>query len=86
MKYSGGEVVGLTEDGSVASMLLCFMYKSLVSKYKDTVGLFPINKLSAEKLNTRYQEMMSMLRMLPINITANSVDNAATNHKCTEGV
>jgi len=37
VEYSAGDVQGLTADGSVASTLLCFMIKSLKSKYKDIV-------------------------------------------------
>ena len=81
LEYSGGDIIGLTADGSVASTLLCFMIKSLVSKYKDIVAIFPINKLSAEKLNNCYRNVMSVLHNLPINIAAVSVDNAATNRK-----
>ena len=31
MEYSGGDATGLTTDGSVASTMLCFMVKSVVS-------------------------------------------------------
>lgn len=50
VEYSGGDVQGLTADGTVASTLLCFMIKSLSSKYKDLVAIFPMCKLTAEKV------------------------------------
>ena len=36
-------------DGAVASTLLCFMVKSLTSKYKDLVAIYPMCKLTAAK-------------------------------------
>ena len=46
-EYSGGEVIGLTADGAVATALLCFMIKSLVCMYEDIFAIFPMNKLTA---------------------------------------
>jgi len=34
VEYAGGEVRGLTDDGSAASTLLCFMVKSLTSNIR----------------------------------------------------
>ena len=81
VEYSGGDVTGLTSDCSVASTLLCFMVKSVVSKYKDLVGIYPMNKLTAEKQHRCYLEVMSLLQKVPLNVVAISVDNASSNRK-----
>ena len=81
VEYCAGEVQGLTGDGAVASTLLAFMVKSLVGKYKDVVALYPIAKLTANKQNECYNEVMAMLRKVGLNVVALSVDNATTNRK-----
>jgi len=81
VEYSGGSIHGLTTDGSVASTLLCFMIKSVASKYRDIVAIYPVNKLTAEKQNDCYVDVMSLLRTTGANVVAISVDNAATNRK-----
>jgi len=81
VEYSGGDVKGLTPDCSVASTLLCFMVKSIVGKYKDLVGIYPVHKLTAKKQHQCYLEVMSLLRSVAMNVVAISVDNASTNRK-----
>ena len=54
VEYSSGGMQGLTADGSVASTLLCFLVKSLSSKYKDIVAIYPMDKLTAVKLSDCY--------------------------------
>jgi len=81
VEYSGGEVQGLTADGSVASTLLCFMVKSLTSKYKDLVAIYPMCKLTAAQLYDCYQEVTVLLRSASLNVVAISVDNATANRK-----
>jgi len=81
VEYVGGEVQGLTPDGSVASTLLCFMIKSVVGKYKDLVGIYPMSKLTAVKQYECYVEVMTLLRSVSLNTVAISVDNATTNRK-----
>jgi hypothetical protein len=49
VEFSAGEVQRLTADGVVASTLLCFMVKSLVSKYMDVVAIYPMANLTAAK-------------------------------------
>lgn len=81
VEYSGGDVLGLTADGNVASTLLCFMVKSLAGKYKDIVALYPMDRLTAAKQHACYQEVMTTLHSTALNVVAVSVDNAATNRK-----
>jgi len=81
VEYSGGEMKGLTPDGAVASTLLCFMVKSLVSKFKDLVGIYPMANLTAAKQFECYNEVMTLLRSVGLNVIAIYVDNAATNRK-----
>jgi len=78
VEYSGAEVQGLTVDGNVASTLLCFMIKSLVSKYKDIVAIYPMDKLTAAKQYDCYNDVMATLHSTAFNVVAISVDNAAT--------
>jgi len=59
VEYFSGEVQGLTSDGEVASTLLCFMVKSMASKYRDLVAMC---KLTAAKQYTCYQKVQAMLR------------------------
>jgi len=81
VEYSGGAVQGLTTDGSVASTLLCFMIKSLTTKYKDLVAIYPMSKLTADKQHACYQEVAALLRTVDVNVVAISVDNATANRK-----
>ena len=81
VEYSGGEMTGLTCDGVVASTLLCFMAKSIVSKYKDIISIYPVHKLTADKLHQCCLEVMALLKNVSLNVVAISVDNAATNRK-----
>jgi len=62
VEYFSGEVQGLTSDGEVASTLLCFMVKSMASKYRDLVAIYPMCKLTAAKQYTCYQKVQAMLR------------------------
>ena len=81
LEYSGGQIVGLTNDGTVASTLLCFAVKSLACKYMDLVAIYPMAKLTADKLNACYNEVSSLMKKVSINVVALSVDNASTNRK-----
>ena len=81
VEYSGGEVKGLVADGSVASTLLCFIVKSVVGKYKDLVSIYPMSKLTAPKQLECFNEVMTLLRSVLLNVVVISVDNASTNRK-----
>ena len=79
IEYAGGDVIGLTTDGKVASTLLCFMIKSVAGRYKDIVAIYPVDKLTASKMNECYVDVMSLLHKTAVTVVAISVDNAATN-------
>lgn len=48
-KSVNGDAIGWTADGCVASTWLCFMIKSLVSKYKNTVAIMVYINFQARK-------------------------------------
>jgi hypothetical protein len=81
VEYSAGTVQGLTADGAVASTLLCFMIKSLASKYKDVVAIYPMANLTAAKQNDCYTEVIANMNKAGLYVVAISVDNASTNRK-----
>ena len=81
VEFSRGEIHGLTEAGEVASTLLCFMVKSLTSKYRDLVAMYPMSKLTAIKLNESFTQVLKLLHSVSFNVVAVSVDNAAANRK-----
>lgn len=57
------------------------MVKSMASKYRDLVAIYPMCKLTAAKQFACYQEVHSMLRNVDLNVVAISVDNATANRK-----
>ena len=81
VEYSGGELQGLTPDGSVASTVLCFMVKSLTSKYRDIVAMYPVCTLTAAKQYDCYQEVAALIHSVNLKLVAISVDNATANRK-----
>jgi len=70
VEYSAGQVVGLTSDGDVASTLLCFAVKSLACKYVDLVAIYPMAKLTAEKLYNCYKDVMQQLIKVSLKVIA----------------
>jgi len=79
IEYSSGVVLGLIADGTVATTLLRFMVKWLVSKYKDIVAMYPMSKLTAAKQFDCYKEVATLLQSVLLNVVAISVDNATAN-------
>ena len=57
------------------------MVKSLTSKYKDLVAMYPMCQLTATKQYDCYQEVATLLRNVTLNVVAISVDNATANRK-----
>jgi len=81
IEYAGGDVIGLTADGMVASTLLCFMTKSVAGHYTDIVAVYPMDRLSVSKQHKCYLDVMRLLHKTLVTIIAISVDNAAANRK-----
>ena len=70
VEYSSGEVLGLTADGNVTSMLLCFMVKSVAGRYKDIVAIYPMDRLTAMKQKECYDDVMTLLHQTSFTSTA----------------
>jgi hypothetical protein len=56
-------------------------WKSLVSKYKDVVAIYPMDKLTAAKQFDCYKEVSALVHRAGITVVAILVDNASTNRK-----
>jgi len=61
VEYAGGELTGLTADGSVASPLMCYMVKSVAGKFREFVAMYPMAKLTAVKQFECYKEETTLL-------------------------
>lgn len=85
IEYSAGQVIGLIREGSVASTLLCFAVKSLASSYMDLVAIYPMDKLTADKLHQCYEVVAKLLKSVSLTVVSISVDNASTNRKFFTG-
>jgi len=57
------------------------MVKSVVGKYKDLVSIYPMSTLTASKQLECFNEVMTLLRNVSLNVVGISVDNASTNRK-----
>ena len=57
------------------------MVKSVVGKYKDLVSIYPMSKLTASKQLECFNEVMTLLRKVSLNVVVISVDNASANRK-----
>ena len=71
-------------DGEFASRLICFMVKSLASKYRDLVAIYPRCKLTAAKQYECYKDVHAndaMLHNVDVTVVAISIDNATANRK-----
>lgn len=81
VECTSGKIIGLTPDGSTASTLVCFMIKSLCSKYKDIVGMYPVSCLTAALQFAYFEDVLKLVVDCGFNVVAVSVDNAAVNRK-----
>ena len=80
LEFRNGEMLGVTEDGTVAKTILSFMVRSIAGKYQDVVALYAVEKLNTEKL---YNVFMHVLKQISIcnlySLHGVSVDNHAVN-------
>ena len=81
VEYSGGEFQGLTSDDQIAQTALCFMIKSLSSKYRDLVGIFPIRSLRAAKQHECFLDVLSIVHKIGFQVVAVVCDNSTANRK-----
>ena len=58
IEAGGGQIFGLTEDCEVASTALCFMIKSLSSKYRDIGCIHPVRNLKANTQKQCFDKVM----------------------------
>jgi len=79
VEYSAGKMYGLTSDGQLATTVLSFMIKSLASKYRDIVALYPVCKLTANKLADCFDCVIKKLTELEFSVVAILVDNHPIN-------
>ena len=63
----------------VATTVLSFMVKSVTNKYRDVVALFPVEKLTANKLNTCFLSVIKQLVETKFDVLAILVDNHPIN-------
>ena len=76
IEAAGGQVFGLTENSVVASTALCFMIKSLSSKYRDIVCIHPVRNLKANTQKQCFDKVMHLVHEVGFNVIGISVDNA----------
>ena len=81
IEAAGGQIFGSTEDCEVASTALCFMIKSLSSKYRDMVCIHPVRNLKTETQKQCLDKVMHLVYEVGFNVLVISVDNAAANRK-----
>ena len=72
---------GLTEDCKVASTALCFMIKSLSSKYRDMVCIHLMGNLKADTRKQYFDKVMHLVHEVGFTVIRILVDNAAANRK-----
>lgn len=82
IEMSQGSMVGACSSfsESVPSTVLCFMVKSVASKYRDVVSMFPMSNLNAKKLYECFIETITVLVRCGFNVVGISLDNLSCNH------
>ena len=69
IEAAGGQIFGLTEDCEVASTALRFMIKSLSSKYRDMVRIYPVRNFKAETQKKCFVKVMHLVHEMGFNST-----------------
>ena len=81
VEHSGGEIYGFTEDGVVANTALCFMIRSVTTKYRDIVAIYPMNSCKAETIEKCFKEVLQQLHDVGFIVVAILTDNHSSNRK-----
>ena len=80
IEYENGKFVGLSSnDNMPATTVLCFMIKSLASKYSDVIASIPIHKLSVESLKTNCMTVLKTVMDAGFRVVAFCSDNHIIN-------
>lgn len=86
--YKGGKVEGLVVNDQnapePASTVQVFMISSIMSKYKDVVGLFPIKNLSSDMLFTLTNLVIKLLTEIGFKVFCLISDNNRVNRNTFE--
>lgn len=79
-EYSNGKFFG-NEDRSTSKTILSFMIKSVASKYRDMVALFPINKLDSNLLKSLHSKVVHLVTEAGFDVVATITDGHSSNRK-----
>lgn len=79
IEIANGQLTGLV-NGNPASTVLCFMVKSIASKFRDIIALYPIAKLTGEIINEYFLNVLKYVEESGLNVVVISADNASANH------
>ena len=47
IELCGGDIIGFTDQGTVARTALCFMIRPIKSKYRDVISMYPLDTLKS---------------------------------------
>lgn len=80
LEYSGGQFIGLCGDkNKPAKTILTFMIKSLASKYRDVVALFPVSRINAEILHNCFNAVLDAVTRCGFDVVLTCADNHVVN-------
>ena len=77
IQAAGGHI--FNSDCEVTSSALCFMFKSLSSKYRDMVCTHPVRNLKANTQKQCFDKVMHLFHGVNFDDIGILVDNAAAN-------